>query len=134
MVTPPSNPTPQPGPTGPGPVAAVLKPGDRVRVTQQVQHKRWSSVIEGVVVAVEQRKTGSWFAHSKDDKLWLDRLELRKDDGEIIICNLDRYSHIDILQGGSPDDPAAASDRVPTRPVEPRHAGGTADQLPGVKP
>jgi len=30
-----------------------------------------------------QQQTGSWFAHSKDDKLWLDRLLIRKADGEL---------------------------------------------------
>jgi len=29
--------------------------------------------------------------------LWMDRLELRKDDGEIALINLDRYSHVDVL-------------------------------------
>ncbi|MEO0966567.1 MAG: hypothetical protein AAFY08_15810 [Planctomycetota bacterium] len=87
------HPTPEPAPTPPPP----LQPGDRVRVTQQVQHKRWASVVEGTVVSVGQRKTGSWFAHSKDDRLWLDRLELQKDDGELIVCNLDQYTHIDRL-------------------------------------
>ncbi|MEM6332633.1 MAG: hypothetical protein AAF823_04760 [Planctomycetota bacterium] len=99
----PSQPDPQPRP------AVALMPGDRVRVTQQVQHKQWSSVVEGEVVAVEQRKTGSWFAHSKDDRLWLDRLELRKDDGELIVCNLDQYSHIERLSGGG-DEAEPAGD------------------------
>ena len=42
-----------------------------------------------------QAKTGSWFAHAKDDQLWLDRLELRLDDGEITILNLDQYTVIE---------------------------------------
>ncbi len=70
--------------------------GQRVTVTQQVQHKGWTIAVTGVVEAIEQRKTGSWFAHAKDDKLWLDRLVLRKDDGEIVVCNLDRYSRVDV--------------------------------------
>ncbi|MEO0586295.1 MAG: hypothetical protein AAF078_01520 [Planctomycetota bacterium] len=98
----------QTDPSGPSPGPA-LQPGDRVRVTQQVQHKRWSSVIEGEVVAVEQRKTGSWFARSKDDRLWLDRLEVRKDDGELVVCNLDQYSHIERL-GGPSDQAGPAGD------------------------
>ncbi|MBX3315584.1 MAG: hypothetical protein KF902_01830 [Phycisphaeraceae bacterium] len=44
-----------------------------------------------------QATTGSWFAHSKDKKLWLDRLELKKDDGEIVVVNLDRYSRVEIV-------------------------------------
>ena len=74
-----------------------IRKGARVRVTQQVQHRRWTEVTEGVVRASEQRKTGSWFAHSKDDRLWLDRLEIEKDDGEIVVCNLDQYSRVELL-------------------------------------
>jgi hypothetical protein len=71
--------------------------GSRVRVTQQIPFakKALSTTIEGVIQRFGQQKTGSWFAHSKDDKLWLDRLELRKDDGEIVYVNLDQYSVIE---------------------------------------
>ena len=73
--------------------------GTRDRVTQQAPHGSgvWKTVVEGEVVRFGQRKTGSWYAHSKDDKLWLDRLELRKDDGEIAVCNLDQYSVVERL-------------------------------------
>lgn len=79
-------------------------PGQRVRVTQQVPRLSGviASTIEGVVVRFAQQKTGSWFAHSKDDKLWLDRLELRKDDGELVTLNLDQYSRVEVV------DPAPA--------------------------
>lgn len=79
--------------------AAHYQPGMRVRVTQQVPHRdeAWTNIIEGVVTGYEQRKTGSWYAHSKDDKLWLDRLELRLDDGEIVILNLDQYTRIEAV-------------------------------------
>lgn len=77
--------------------AEHLAPGQRVTVTQQVQHKGWSVSVTGVVEAIEQRKTGSWFAHAKDDRLWLDRLVLLKDDGEVVVCNLDRYSRVDLV-------------------------------------
>ena len=75
----------------------TYQPGKRVRVTQQMPHrdKTWSSTVEGVVRRYQQARTGSWFAHAKDDKLWLDRLELRLDDGEIVILNLDQYSAIE---------------------------------------
>ncbi len=74
-------------------------PGVRVRVTQKIARPRESQSIsfEGVIVRFGQQKTGSWFAHAKDDRLWLDRLELRKDDGEIVVCNLDRYSRVERL-------------------------------------
>ncbi len=54
--------------------------------------------VEGVVLRVGQQKTGSWFAHSKDKKLWIDRVELRKDDGELAYVNLDQYSRVDVLE------------------------------------
>lgn len=74
-------------------------PGQRVRVTQQVPRATggFSTVIEGTVVSFGQQKTGSWFAHSKDKKLWLDRLQLRKDDGEMVFVNLDQNSRIETL-------------------------------------
>jgi hypothetical protein len=75
----------------------VCRPGQRVRVTQQLAQRDqvWTNTTEGVVTRYQQAKTGSWFAHAKDDKLWLDRLELRKDDGELSILNLDQYSVIE---------------------------------------
>jgi hypothetical protein len=74
-----------------------IAPGTRVRVTQQLPqtHTVWTTSIEGVVCRFRQAKTGSWFAHAKADRLWLDRLEIRKDDGELVTLNLDRYSVIE---------------------------------------
>lgn len=76
---------------------APYKPGTRVRVTQQLAQRDrvWTNTVEGVITRYQQAKTGSWYAHAKDDKLWLDRLELRLDDGEITILNLDQYTVID---------------------------------------
>lgn len=79
-----------------------MQVGQRVRITQQVprQSGSMSTTVEGVVLRMGQQKTGSWFAHSKDKKLWIDRVELRKDDGELAYVNLDQYSHVDVLEGG----------------------------------
>lgn len=76
-----------------------LAPGQRIRITQQVPRQTGTLVttVEGVVVRFGQQKTGSWFAHARDNKLWLDRVEIRKDDGEFVVCNLDQYSTIDVL-------------------------------------
>lgn len=73
-----------------------LTPGSRVQVTQQIPHRDrvWTQTVSGTIVAYEQRPTGSWFAHSKNDKLWLDRLVLRKPDGEILTLNLDDYTSL----------------------------------------
>lgn len=73
--------------------------GQRVRVTQQMPRQTGTLTItaEGVIQRFGQHKTGSWFAHSKDDKLWLDRLELKKDDGELVVMNLDQYSVVELI-------------------------------------
>jgi hypothetical protein len=75
-----------------------LIPGARVSVIQQIpmRNRVWTSTIAGTVLDYEQKKTGSWYAHSRDDKLWLDRLVLRKDDGEITTLNLDEYTRIEM--------------------------------------
>ena len=79
------------------PLTEVIKSGNRVKVTQQtpLRDKTWLSSVEGVIRRFRQAKTGSWFAHAKDDQLWLDRLELTLDDGEITILNLDQYTLIE---------------------------------------
>jgi|TARA_B100000959_G_scaffold169856_1_gene177861 hypothetical protein len=76
----------------------VLTSGTRVRVTQQtpLRDRTWTESVEGAVVRFRQATTGSWFAHARDDKLWLDRLELRLDDGELVVLNLDQFSVIEI--------------------------------------
>jgi succinylglutamate desuccinylase len=78
----------------------LYTPGQRVRVIQQVARQRdaFTTSIEGTVVKFEQQKTGSWYAHAQDNKLWLDRLELRKDDGETVILNLDRNSRVEAVR------------------------------------
>lgn len=75
-----------------------LTPGATVRVTQQIPHRdrAWTEETRGTVVSYEQKQTGSWYAHSKDDKLWLDRLLIRKPDGELLTLNLDEYSHVEV--------------------------------------
>jgi hypothetical protein len=79
-------------------VRKQLVPGAKVKVTQQIaaRHYALPAVVRGTVVEYGQKETGSWFAHSRDDRLWLDRLVLRKDDGEITTLNLDEYSHVEI--------------------------------------
>lgn len=77
---------------------SLLEPGTRVRVTQQLPAVRrvvGTTAVEGTVVRYRQAKTGSWFAHALHDRLWLDRLELRKDDGELVVLNLDQYTVIE---------------------------------------
>ena len=88
----------------------MLKPGSRVRVTQQIAARdyTWTSEVRGTVVEYRQKQTGSWYAHSKDDKLWLDRLTLRKDDGEITTLILDEFSKIELDPTPAGSTPASA--------------------------
>lgn len=77
----------------------ALVPGAKVKITQQIaaRHYSWGSDVVGTVVSYQQKPTGSWYAHSRDDKLWLDRLTLKKADGEITTLNLDEYTVITYL-------------------------------------
>lgn len=74
--------------------------GQRVRIIQQIPRAKdtFTITIEGVIRRFGQQKTGSWFAHGKDDKLWLDRIELLKDDGEQVVINLDQFSRVELLE------------------------------------
>lgn len=76
-----------------------LKVGMVIEVTQQIPQRDevWTTRTRGTIVKIEQTETGSWFAHARHDKLWLDRVTLRKDDGEIVDLILDEYSHIEVV-------------------------------------
>ena len=71
-----------------------LVPGAKVKVTQQIAARdyTWTSETAGTIVSYDQKETGSWYAHSKNEKLWLDRLTLRLSDGELTSLILDDYS------------------------------------------
>ena len=88
-----------------------LAPGTIVEVTQQIPHRNrtWTNTVRGTIVSYQQKQTGSWFAHSKNDKLWLDRLMLRKEDGEVTTLSLDGYSHVKVL-GKSEEGAGGAGD------------------------
>jgi hypothetical protein len=75
-----------------------LVPGAKVLVTHRILHGNdvWTQPVRGVVIAYEQRPTGSWFAHAKGDRLWLDRLVIRQDNGEITTLNLDELSTVEV--------------------------------------
>ena len=78
-----------------------LPVGKRVRITQWVDRREgaWSDDVIGTVVSVAARKTGSWYAHGKDAKLWLQRIVLKKDDGELTTLTLDRSTRMEVLDG-----------------------------------
>ncbi len=88
-----------------------LRRGQRVEISQTVGRRArpWRSTITGVIEKITEQKTGSWYAHAKDDKLWLRRVELRKDDGELTLLTLDRFSEIRLLDGAAGPAPEPAS-------------------------
>ncbi|MCG3128957.1 MAG: hypothetical protein CHACPFDD_03853 [Phycisphaerae bacterium] len=77
-----------------------VRPGQRIRVRQMIARREgaWSSEVIGEVLSVGDEPTGSWFAHGKDDKLWLHRLRLRKPDGDITTVTVDQHTHIEVLE------------------------------------
>jgi hypothetical protein len=76
-----------------------LAPGTRVRVTQQIPcgTRAIKTSAVGAIVKTEQSPTGSWFAHARNDKFWLDRMTIRTDDGEIVELILDGFSQIEVM-------------------------------------
>jgi len=77
-----------------------LKPEQRIRIVQKIDTRTgaWPTEVEGKVVWCKAQPTGSWFAHGKHDKLWLMRLRLQKDDGELVDLVLEPDSKIEILE------------------------------------
>jgi hypothetical protein len=92
-----------------------LVPEAKVKITQQIAARdhTWTTTHAGTIVSYQQKITGSWFAHSKNDKLWLDRLKLRKADGEILTLNLDDYSVIEIESDAGEASPAPEASAAP---------------------
>ena len=84
--------------TSPENAERLFPPGTPVCVKQQVRRREvmgpFEAEVVGVVEAWEDRPTGSWYAHGKDDKLWLKRLKLRKADGEITLLVIDNATQI----------------------------------------
>jgi hypothetical protein len=77
-----------------------IEPGNRVRITQKLwrrDHEDWTTRIEGEVLSVRREPTGSWFAHGRRDKLWLDRVVIRKDDHELSDFVIDERTQIELL-------------------------------------
>ncbi len=76
-----------------------LEPAQQVRVVQTVRTRAgpWQTQVEGKVMSCESRPTGSWFAHGKHDRFWLQRLRLQKADGEVVDLILDPESVISVI-------------------------------------
>ena len=71
----------------------------KIRVLQRIQRRDgpWDTQVEGTILSAGPGASGSWYAHGKNDKYWLVRVELQKDDGEITRLNLDRHTRITVL-------------------------------------
>ncbi|TVQ62051.1 MAG: hypothetical protein EA378_06190 [Phycisphaerales bacterium] len=87
----------------------TLQPGTRLRITQSVprQSGAMTTAVEGLVLRAGQQKSGSWFAHTRDHKVWIDRVELQKDDGELVHCNIDQHTRVEIL--AAPEQPSTTA-------------------------
>ena len=72
--------------------ATQLNLGDRVKVTQTVRwrHRAATSDVVGTVVSCGQDQTGNWFAHNPSGRYVLQRMVLRKDDGECVDLEINR--------------------------------------------
>jgi hypothetical protein len=83
----------------------VYQPGTLVKITQQIPRRVDTYVAEvtGKVVRQERQSSGSWFARNQRNKVWLDRLVIQKEDGEISILNLDEYTNVEVLSGPPPE-------------------------------
>jgi hypothetical protein len=79
--------------------APDIQPGDRIRITEKIvsHDEKWLTEVEGMVLSCRPEPTESWFARRKDDKLWLLRIRLRKDDGEITALVVDQNSELEVL-------------------------------------
>ncbi len=79
----------------------TLSPSQRVRVIQKLTTREgpWKTEIIGRVVSHSASPTGSWYAHGKNGRLWLHRLRLEKDDGEIVDLIIDDDSEVTVLEG-----------------------------------
>ena len=94
----------------------VYQPGQRVAVVQQIPLRggAWTIRTEGIVLRYEQSKTAASFAHAKNDRLWLDRLILRHDDGEVTSYVLDQYTRVESLAASPTEESGTSSAPIPT--------------------
>lgn len=83
-----------------------LKPGQQVRIRQKIDRREgdWNLAVTGTVLEAKPRKTGSWFAHGRDNKVWLYSVTLRKSDGELSTLNVDQWTEFELIA----DAPAGA--------------------------
>jgi hypothetical protein len=76
-----------------------VQPGQRIRVMQTIRRRdgAWRMEVTGILISAEFKPTGSWYAHGKNDRLWLPRLVIQKDDGEITTISMDESTAIEVI-------------------------------------
>ena len=74
----------------------AIRLGSKLRIEQTIRYRNrsWSSTLVGTVRGVRREPTGSWFAHAPRGRLWLWRIELQKDDGEVTRVVVDDETRI----------------------------------------
>ena len=79
---------------------STFPPGTPVCVRQTIAHRDAPihTEVVGVVESWEDRPTGSWFAHDQGGRLHLQRLKLRKKDGELVLLVIDNATEIARLE------------------------------------
>lgn len=84
----------------------LFPPGTPVLVRQTVERRgrSYQTRVAGVVEAWDELPTGSWYAHGRKDRLWLERLRLRKVDGEETLLVLDDITSIAKLEPAQPQE------------------------------
>jgi hypothetical protein len=82
-------------------ITPKFPPGTRVRVTQLVRvgHRRWATVVEGVVEEEGLRPVGGIEMGGKASYVLQPTLTLRRDDGEVTVVAVDEDTEIKALTG-----------------------------------
>ena len=80
-----------------------LKPGQRVRITQQVRvgRKLWPATVEGVVRDVQVLQTGLATERNFDDVVNVATVHFLKDNHELSSVVIDEHTHIELLDSKS---------------------------------
>lgn len=69
-----------------------------VTMTTRLRGRDIESRVVGVVESWDCKPTGSWYAHGKNNKLWLDRVRVRRVDGEVTLLIIDDGASIARLE------------------------------------
>jgi hypothetical protein len=82
-----------------------LKPGQRIRITQQVRvgsSAKWSTTVEGAFRHFNFLATGIATDRVPEDDIVVVTVHFTKDNGELSSVTLDENSRIELAAGGAP--------------------------------